>query len=247
MILNASKCAHIKFTRKKNIVHSKYFIQNQQLEEVSVIRDLGIILDSRLTFKDHIDYIASKAWKLLGFIRRNTADFKRTDCITRIYNALVRSILEYAVSAWNPHYRAHVNRLERVQRSFTRYLAFKDNTSPYRANYAARLKHFKLHPLEKRRQNPTTTIGAVAHQTLSPSGRRSSLYSVGVVLLVVRICRLQATKIDESEHKSDEMESANQLLNTPIITRRNIRTPKKSETDNTETTDTKIVKTRQNT
>ncbi|XP_045448929.1 uncharacterized protein LOC123657427 [Melitaea cinxia] len=135
MILNASKCAHIKFTRKKNIVHSKYFIQKQQLEEVSVIRDFGIILDSRLTFKDHIDYIASKAWKLLGFIRRNTADFKRTDCITR-----------------NPHYRAHVNRLERVQRSFTRYLAFKDNTSPYRANYAARLKHFKLHPLEKRRQ-----------------------------------------------------------------------------------------------
>ncbi|CAH2089748.1 unnamed protein product [Euphydryas editha] len=53
-------------------------------------------------------------------------------------------------------------------------------------------------------------------------------------------------KVDDTEHKSDEIDSTYQSHNTSVTTKRITRTPKKAETaDNIETTDSKVVKTRQ--
>ncbi|KAL0832334.1 hypothetical protein ABMA28_001768 [Loxostege sticticalis] len=135
MKLNPLKCNHIKFTRKKNIVESCYSISGQIVEESTKIRDLGVLLDDKLNFIEHIDNIITRSWKMLGFVKRVCKDFKNIHTLKIIYNALIRSNLEYASTIWNPIYEVHSLRIERIQKNFTRHLAYKSRDCPRTADY----------------------------------------------------------------------------------------------------------------
>lgn len=152
MNINASKCLYIKFTKKRNVNPSSYAVDNQTLNTAPSVRDLGVILDKKLNFIEHIDNITTRAWKVSGMVKRTCKDFKSPASILTLYKALIRSVLEYASPIWNPYYNIHINRIERVQRSFTRFLAYKDPNCPYRADYHTRLLHFNLSSLEMRRK-----------------------------------------------------------------------------------------------
>lgn len=121
MILNATKCSVISFSRKRSGVRYGYKLLDTTLQRVECIKDLGIILDSKLTFRDHISYITSKASKTLGFVFRLTKHFKDVYCMKALYCALVRSILEYASVVWSPYYQNGIQRIEAVQRKFLKY------------------------------------------------------------------------------------------------------------------------------
>ena len=93
--------------------------------DVSVFKDLGVTFDRSLTFVDHITKISDHAMKLLGFITRNTKHFANIFTLKNLYCSIVRSGLEYASPVWSPHCKIHIQKLERVERKFVRYLAFK--------------------------------------------------------------------------------------------------------------------------
>jgi hypothetical protein len=54
----------------------------QNLERVSLIRDFGVLMDSKLTFSKHVDVTVSKARQMLGFIMRVGKD--GYGCLIRI-------------------------------------------------------------------------------------------------------------------------------------------------------------------
>jgi hypothetical protein len=58
--LNAKKCKTISFTRGKHPIEFYYHIGGHQLERVYGHKDLGVVLDSRMTFLNHIESIISK-------------------------------------------------------------------------------------------------------------------------------------------------------------------------------------------
>ena len=60
-----------------------------------VIRDLGVYLDSSLSFVNHVDYVISKSSRLIGFIKRSTSDFSNITSIIHLYNSLVLPNLTY--------------------------------------------------------------------------------------------------------------------------------------------------------
>ena len=72
--------------------------------------------------------------------------FRSQDVLTRLYKSLVRPHLEYCVSAWSPHYVKDKERLERVQRRFTRMVPGMRGL-----DYERRLEKLKLMSLEERR------------------------------------------------------------------------------------------------
>jgi hypothetical protein len=45
------------------------------IERVDVINELGVLVDSRMTFVDHIGSIVSKSARMLRFIKRISKDF----------------------------------------------------------------------------------------------------------------------------------------------------------------------------
>lgn len=123
--VNVGKCQYISYTRKTNPISSSYHLNNVPIEKVSVIRDLGVLLDSKLSFTQHFDMIAGKAFRNLGFVLRSCKPFKNITSIKSVYYAYVRSTLEYAAPVWSPQYIIHKNQLERIQKVFINHLNYR--------------------------------------------------------------------------------------------------------------------------
>ena len=120
--VSVSKCNVISFTRKKHPLHWPYTINDVPLERVSVVKDLGVLLDAEMTFEEHYLSVVSKANRSLGFMLRITKEFHDFSCLRILYFALVRSHLESAAIVWCPFNNTWIQRIEGVQRRFTRYL-----------------------------------------------------------------------------------------------------------------------------
>jgi len=108
LTVNINKCRVMSFTRKVNVITHNYIIQGIPLIRCNEIRDLGVIIDSSLSFIPHINHICNRATQMLGFVVRSTRDFTNTDCIKTLYISLVRSILEYCSVVWTPFYDVHM-------------------------------------------------------------------------------------------------------------------------------------------
>ena len=126
LVPNKNKCKIVSFTHRQLIYEFDYHVDNHILEKCDTIKDLGVIYDSKFSFKEHIDYIVLSARKMLGFILRNCKEFSNTGSLKTLYHALVRSKLEYCSLAWHPYYNSQVLYLESVQRKFFKYLFYKE-------------------------------------------------------------------------------------------------------------------------
>lgn len=83
--LNTSKCFVLKFGHAKKQSTFTYKIGQNEFQEVSQMKDLGVMFDRKLKFDIHTENIVSKANKMLGFIMRMAKDFTSTKCITSLY------------------------------------------------------------------------------------------------------------------------------------------------------------------
>jgi len=103
-----------------------------------VWKDLGVIIDDRLNFNEHIHTKINKAYSVLGIIKRN---FKHMDSYTfaKLYKTMVRSHLEYAESVWAPSGMGKIDDLEKVQKRATKMIRHCRKMS-----YRDRLEHLKL-------------------------------------------------------------------------------------------------------
>ena len=125
MELNAPKCRVLTVTRRKTGVVFRYSINNEALDSVQSIRDVGVVIDKSLSFTEPYSGVISRALKMLGYSSKTAANFTNPWALTVLYTALVRPHLEYASPIWSPGARTHVNRLEAVQRRFLRFAAFR--------------------------------------------------------------------------------------------------------------------------
>lgn len=151
MSLNVDKCAVMSITHSREKRMFPYAVDNDLLKRVTVKKDLGIILDEKLSFREHIDEITRKAYRMLGFIFRCGKYFSSQSSIRLLYSSLVRNRLEYCSSVWNPCYLNAIDQIERVQKKFTRMFYYKFHIAHPRPPYDARLRSLKLHSLETRR------------------------------------------------------------------------------------------------
>ncbi|XP_065080276.1 uncharacterized protein LOC135703097 [Ochlerotatus camptorhynchus] len=153
MRVNNMKCKVITFGRCNIPILHQYRMETASLERVSSICDLGVTIDSRFRFNEHVSITTVKAFSVLGFIRRHASEFTDILALKTLYCSLVRSILEYAAPIWSPYYVAHVLTIERVQKRFLRFalrqLPWNDPTNL--PPYSDRCKLIGLEPLSVRR------------------------------------------------------------------------------------------------
>lgn len=147
--VNVSKCNTLSFTRKRQPFQFQYQLCAINIDKVELVRDLGILLDVKLSFSEHVENIINKSFKSLGFIRRVTKPFSDTMCIKQLYFSYVRSILEYSSTVWNPHYLTYINDIEKVQDKFIKYINYKNHY--YSKSYSESRVYHNLMSLQKRR------------------------------------------------------------------------------------------------
>ena len=123
------------------------------------MRDLGVLLDEKLTFSEHVDVTVRKANRSLGMLMRSFQTGKRgrslRECnvkaVLATYCANVRSILEFAGVVWGGAAEVHMKRVERVQHRFLMWLCGRCRDTDVSFGYDALLKHFHMSSLAARR------------------------------------------------------------------------------------------------
>ena len=96
------KCSILSISNSKLVRSRHYLIGNHPLPQVSTCSDLGVIIDTHLSFSHHILSIAKKpsrqsALILRCFLSRDADNLKLAFC------TYVRPIVEYASPIWSPH------------------------------------------------------------------------------------------------------------------------------------------------
>uniref|UniRef100_A0A1I8AZW6 Reverse transcriptase domain-containing protein n=1 Tax=Meloidogyne hapla TaxID=6305 RepID=A0A1I8AZW6_MELHA len=128
-----------------------YHIGETEITQSSSIRDLGIIIDQNLTFKDHISKIVKSSYFRSYQLLRN---IKSTNpkIWAQLFKIYVLPILEYASEIWNPHLKEFTNKIEKVQKFYTRIAFTKCKTISKKVSYIKRLQFFRLQQLILRRK-----------------------------------------------------------------------------------------------
>jgi len=147
--LNIKKCNVPSLSYSNTIIKDKYSasVDNMiiDLERCNKVRDLGVNVDSKLSFSDHITEKVNNTYSILGIIKRN---FQNVDKVAFIllYKALVRSYLEYAKTVLSPYKQYLIEVVGKVQKRATK-LVNECKHLPY----TDRLKYLKSPTLKYRR------------------------------------------------------------------------------------------------
>lgn len=147
MYFNTQKCKHLHLGKDENIATYMMHPENNELaiQKVTSEKDLGVIVDNKLLFREHMSTKVATANKVLGLIFR-TFTYMDQDMFVSLYKSLVRPHLEYATPVWTPLYKKDSIALENVQRRATRLVSSLSTLT-----YQERLVKLGLPSLEYRR------------------------------------------------------------------------------------------------
>ena len=112
----AKPAQEVLFSRKKqNQIHPTISLNNIQVEKVPYQKHLGLILDQKLNFKQHIDSAILKINKGIAFIKKLRYSLPRKSLAT-IYKAFLRPLIDYGDIIYDqPQNKSFSEKLEGVQ------------------------------------------------------------------------------------------------------------------------------------
>lgn len=152
MNFNVKKCKIMKITKQFEPLTYSFFLENSQLAEVKEFKDSGIITNHHLSWNPHIDYVVSKANRMLGLIKRTYKGMDDPKTLHTLYCSLVRSNLEYCLVVWSPYTKRNIDKQEGVQRRATKPILKSDDPCDIH------LKESNLMSLEKRQSLTDVTF-----------------------------------------------------------------------------------------
>jgi len=97
-----------------------YSLTNTFIPEASSCKYLGIILRSDSSWADQVNYTVKRAWRALHFpmriLKKGNGNTKRL-----AYMSLVRPILEYGATCWDPYREGQIIALDRAQKKAAKF------------------------------------------------------------------------------------------------------------------------------
>ena len=126
-------------------------------------KDLGVYIDSDLSFNEHVKITINKAKNMCYLIMR-TFTYKSPSIMVPLYKSLIRPIIEYGNSVWAPYKCSVIDDIESIQRYFTKRIIGCSHLS-----YTERLKKLNLPSLSYRRlRGDMIEVFKIAHNFYDP-------------------------------------------------------------------------------
>ena len=122
MKFNTDKCNQITISNKRKIIETQYYLGNEILSKTEMIKYLGVLIDNKLTFRQHIQEKTKKATTVLNMLRRNLY-FAPKSVKTKAFQACVQLILEFGSACWAPTSNKMNNNLEMVQHKAAKFVS----------------------------------------------------------------------------------------------------------------------------
>ena len=94
------------------------------LSETTSEKDLGVIVNNKLNFLEHVATAAKKANNIIGTIKK-TLSCLDSNMIKKLFTNLVRPVLEYVNCIRSPRFKMdiHVAKIKQVQRRATKLIS----------------------------------------------------------------------------------------------------------------------------
>ena len=147
MNLSVSKCGSLLIVgnSKQSVNDDIVLLNGTPLCSLSSVRDLGVIMDTKLCFNVHIDEVISKAKQRIYLLFKA---FKSRDVNLMIfaYKVYILPLMDYCSPIWSPYKLGDIDRLEKIQRNYTKRLSGLKEL-----NYPHRLAICQIPSLELRR------------------------------------------------------------------------------------------------
>lgn len=131
--LNVNKSNFILFRNKNKTFpkqDSKLLINNTEIKQVSCTKFLGILVDERLSWGNHIEYVCKKIMKSWYGIIRRVSSLVNQSCLMTLYHSLIYPYLTYCVIVWGASYSSYLNQKLLIQKRFLRMISDSTNKAP---------------------------------------------------------------------------------------------------------------------
>ena len=122
MEFHPGKCQTLRITHKIKPLLSTYKIHDIPISLVDSAKYLGVVIDSKLTWKNQYQNISKKCNNSLAFLRRNLPPSCPRQVREKCYKTLVRPLADYACQVWDPHYSTDIQNLEKIQKRGARFV-----------------------------------------------------------------------------------------------------------------------------
>ena len=126
---------------QKHIPQLSFNIYGVNMEYVTEVKFLGLILDSNLNWKAHTNFVSVKIARVIGLLHRLKFVFPK-QILFSIYNSLILPHMSYSLLAWG----TQCNTIELLQKKAVRVLFFKSPIA-YTVPIFKRMNQLKLNLL----------------------------------------------------------------------------------------------------
>jgi len=150
MKFNSQKCFVMRITHATSPKGFSYSLSGDILASTNSHPYLGVCITNNLSWNNHIQETCAKANRTLGFLKRNLYSCNQTTKLLA-YRSLVRPLVEYASSVWDPHTSKNITQLEAVQKRAARFIV-NDYKSKDPGCVTNMLKELTLEELSLRRK-----------------------------------------------------------------------------------------------
>ena len=120
--LNIKKTHYMVFTRSKiRNIQLATNIDGESLDEVRITKFLGVVIDNKLNWKDHIMHIAGKISRGIGMMIK-AREYLNKDGLLALYNAFIFPYITYCNHIWGATYKSNLTRLVKLQNKIVRII-----------------------------------------------------------------------------------------------------------------------------
>ena len=110
--LNVSKTKYMIFGPPRKLYEKdiNIMLSGIKVDEVSNIKFLGVILDNKLQWKDHISYVSKKVSKCIGILYKARKLLSRA-CLLTLYRSFLYPYLSDSIHTWGGAFKTVIDSL----------------------------------------------------------------------------------------------------------------------------------------
>lgn len=133
--LSVPKSQAVIFSRKRNVPNVTISINNENISIIKKVKFLGIILDSKLSGMEHLNYIVNKCERNINILRALSGVWWGSHPYSQklLYNAIIRSHFDYGTFLLEPCNKIALGFLDKVQSKCLRIILGAMKSSPVNA------------------------------------------------------------------------------------------------------------------
>lgn len=130
--LNVDKCNYMIFSQRLSSPNHVVSINGSSIDRVYYTKFLGVIIDHKLSWREHINFIKGKISKSIGILRRGRCLLK-AETLQTLYYSFLYPYFSYCIEIWGFTYTTYLEPLNILQKKIVRIItssSYREHTAP---------------------------------------------------------------------------------------------------------------------